>query len=71
MNARSILSEGLRKKIADLSVSEIRELNARLERDSFELRIFLKVFDANKKRTSTRRRLPRHCLLLKSSAGKN
>lgn len=71
MNARSILPEELRKRIAHLNVFEIRELVVRLECDTFQLRTFLKVFDANKKHSSRRRRLSRNNFSLNKRLSRN
>ena len=48
MNARSILDDELRKKVAHLDVGQIRVLTAQLEQSAFQLKVFLKLFDKQK-----------------------
>lgn len=45
MNARSILDDTLRKNVAHLNTDQIRDLLAHLERDVFQLKVFLKLYD--------------------------
>jgi hypothetical protein len=58
MNARAILDDELRKAVAHMSLQEIREFHAQLERDALQLRIFLKL-SAGKKPASPSRRFSR------------
>jgi hypothetical protein len=57
MNARKILNPELRNKIAHLTLKEIRELLPELERDVFQLQIFLKL--ASDKKLASRRSPPK------------
>ena len=45
MNARFILDDDLRKKVAHLNVKQIRDFTALMDRDILQLKIFLKLFD--------------------------
>jgi len=45
MNARFVLDDYVRKRVAHLRVDQIRVLTARLESQTLQLRIFLKLFD--------------------------
>jgi hypothetical protein len=43
MNARSVLDDDLRKKVAHLDVEQIKNLTAKLEQQVWQLKTFLKV----------------------------
>lgn len=52
MNARSLLNETLRQRVAELSLGEIQELLSLLKCDVTELEIFFRVVAAQKKKKS-------------------